>query len=390
VLPFHDNWNLFPYVGATQREVYGSLSTIGSDALGTQSYVLGATYSTLSKFVGGTAIYSNDQFEPTFSLGVQANANIFSRFLVVPATPGHPCFGFANRAQTLCFGTPNGDYFERRLQAQFSIGLPFLQRHLFSLSYNFQERQSLDALPAGTRTDFLPAPGRYARVALGYSYSFVRSFPYSISLERGTSVNVALLGFSRGLGGQYEEFELTSEGRFYLSLPWNSGPIHNHVLATRLAVGITGGPDLADSFQLGGKGTISPLTTITENFYPLRGIDTGSLAGPGVLAGSVEYRAPIFRLDHGPGTLPLTLSVLHAAVFADVGRIFKKTDWTSLHTDFFNPFAIGVGAELRGDITFAYNFPLTVVVGYAYALKTPSDNASVAASGPYFTFGTAF
>jgi Tol biopolymer transport system component len=390
VLPFHDNWNLIPTGGLTEREAFGQLTTIGVDALGTQSYIINGTYSTLSKFVGGAANYNNDMFEPTFSLLGAADARIFSQTVYVPRAPDMVCAFGASPSGRSCYGTEDGLYFQRRLQAEFAIGLPFLQRHFFSIAYNYQHRDSLDQLPTGTRYDLLPASGRFARVSLGYAYNNVRLFPYSVSLERGTSFNVALQGLSRGLGGDYEAFVLSTQGRFYLSLPWNFGPIHNHVLGARVAVAVSGGPDAqAEKFQLGGVGTVSAVTTTTDNFFPLRGLDTGVLTGVGVLSTSIEYRAPIFRLDHGPGTLPLTLSVLHGAIFADLGRVFDKIDWDSIHQGFFKPFAVGLGAELRGDITFAYGLPLTLVAGAAYAVRTPAPGLR-APQAYYFTLGSSF
>lgn len=393
LLPFHDNWNLYPTVVANEREVFGSLSHFGQDALGTQTYAMALTYGTLTKFVGGGASYFNDQFEPTFGFSGSANAVTYSRTLFTAPPASTPCpFGVipTTRGQ-VCYGSPNGNYNQRQLTGAFSIGLPFLQRHLFSIGYAFQRRDALDPLPASTLTQDLPRSGRFASVNLGYSYGNVRVFPYSVSLERGGTFGIGLSALSKGLGSNYEEFVLTTEGRYYLTLPWTARWLKNHVIANRLVLGLSGGPDLAELFQLGGVTGYSAFTTTSANFYGLRGIDTGALSGTGIVAGSVEYRAPILRVDRGLGTLPVTLSVFHASVFLDYGRVFKKVGADAIRHDFFGPFALGVGAELAADVLLIYSIPLAIVGGYAHAVHRP-DNVpvDVSANGPYLRLGAIF
>jgi hypothetical protein len=81
------------------------------------------------------------------------------------------------------------------------------------MSYRFENRAPLDDIPENTVIIDQPAPGNYARVSLGYTYANVRAFPYSISLERGPSFGIALSAYSKGLGGDFEQFLVTAEGR---------------------------------------------------------------------------------------------------------------------------------------------------------------------------------
>lgn len=396
LLPFHDNWNLFPALGANEREIYGSLTHFGTDARQTQSYLLSLTYGTLTQFVGGGVAYSNDMLEPTFRAIASAEAVSYTDTLLTFSDPSQPCpYGDAPLdladGRRVCNGSKDGLYNERQLAAQLSIGLPVLQRHFFSLSYIFEHRQALDALPEGAITELLPRAGHFARVQLGYTYANTRAFPYSISLERGPSFGVALSALSRGLGSDYEQLLLTSEGRYYLDLPWRMTGISNHVLATRLGVGVGLGPDLAQLFRLGGVGGSSAITTTTENFYSLRGLAVSSLRGTAVISGSTEYRAPILRIDRGIGTLPFTARVIHGAVFADYGRVFERLTWDSLKTGFFDEVAIGVGAEVRADVILFYSLPLTLRVGYAYPVKAPASlDPTFRAPGFYFQLGSLF
>jgi Tol biopolymer transport system component len=412
ILPFNDNWNLFPTMGATENEIYGSLVHFGSDAMGTQRYVLQATYGTLTEFLGGSVAYVNDQLEPSFGFFGDAVAVTFPDTLLIAQSIDRPC-QFGTRYQDpdvdtngdgvddtrVCYGAEDGNYHERRLSAQLSIGLPFLQRHFFTLSYELEHRQALNPLPEGTILTIggqqqLPRDGRFARVGLGYSYANVRAFPHSVSLERGWSFGVGLQGLSSGLGGDYNQIALTTGATYYLSMPWTARYLRNHVLASKLALGISGGPDIgADIFRLGGVSARSAITTTTENFYGLRGFNTSAFRGSGIISTSFEYRAPIIRIDRGPGTLPLTLEVLHLALFADIGRVFDELDLDAIRHGFLDGFAIGAGAELRGDITVFYGLPLTLIVGYAAPVRTPEVDETRAAPGspgPYFTLGASF
>ncbi|MCK6551852.1 BamA/TamA family outer membrane protein [Myxococcota bacterium] len=399
ILPFHDNWNLFPLLYANESEILGSLTHFGADAMDTQSYALNVTYATKTRFVGGSVAYFNDMLEPTFGIIGAASSVRYERDAVIVPVGSAPCVGDERSSDgSFCYGTPSGRYDQRRLGAGLSIGLPFLQRHRFTLGYSFERRESIEDLPATALPELLPRAGNFARASIGYSYANVRAFAHSVSLERGRSFSVALSALSKGLGSDYEEFLLTTEGRFYLSMPWTTRWLRNHVFATRLALGLSGGPDSgAEEFRLGGFDGASALTTTTDDFYGLRGFRTGALRGASLVLGSFEYRAPLLRVDRGlnvPGFFgPLVLEVFHLALFADVGRTFDGLDPDVLKDRFLEGFAVGVGAELRADITLFYNLPLRLVVGYALPAVTPTNQefrTSPENQGPYFQLGSTF
>jgi hypothetical protein len=400
LLPFDDNWNLFPSVLANEREVYGSLSHFGTDARNTHLYALNLTYGTLTNFVGGGATYVLDVLEPTFAIFGTADAVSFQRPFFDRVAPETVCPGGEGATVDTDDGRRfcgrNDFYNERRLAAQLSIGLPVLQRHQFSLSYRFENRAPIDDIPDTTIVVRQPVSGNFARVTIGYVYSNTRAFPYSISLERGPSFGIAISAYSKGLGSDFEQFLLTAEGRYYLDIPWPVSWLKNHVVAARLGIGIGAGPDTVDLYRLGGVAGQSALTTTTENFYSLRGISTSALDGTGVISGSIEYRAPIVRIDRGIGTYPIAARVLHLALFADYGRVFDKVTFDAVKKDFFGPFAVGIGAELRADLLVTYSLPLTLVLGYAYPVVTPNVEGFVATvvdqptRGIYFNLGSQF
>ncbi|MBI3178563.1 MAG: PD40 domain-containing protein, partial [Deltaproteobacteria bacterium] len=370
LLPFRDNWNLFPLLATNEREIYGQLSHFAQDPLDQHAYVLWVTYGTGTKFVGGGATYSNDQLEPTFTLGASANARTFTLF---------------DRAGEFI------DYYdERSLAASFSVGLPLLARHYISIGYSFEDRSPFnvpnhDRLIRAVR---LPAEGRFARVSLGYTYAHTRGFARSVSPARGYSLGLGLSGLSKGLGSDYEQIVASGEARGYLSLPYSASWLKNHVIAARLSVSLGGGPDLAERFRLGGVAGSSILSTTTTNFQPLRGLRTAALDGTALLAGTVEYRAPIIWVDRGLGTFPAVLRVLHLAFFVDAGRTFEGLDLESIGEDPFGPVAVGVGAELRATVLLWHNLQIAGRLGVAQVIKTP--NAGIDASGVFFELGSPF
>jgi len=369
LLPFHDNWNLFPTAAVNERELFGRLTTIGRDALDTQAYSLWVDYRTATRFVGGGGSYINDQLEPTFALVAYTDLTSF------------PLFDEAQKFLEY--------YDQQRLVAGLSIGVPLLQRHLISIGYTFEHRRLSNILSDDTieRTRFgVPAGGNFARLTLGYRYSNVRNFEHSVSLERGFQLALALQGLSKGLGSDYEQIVASVDFRHYLTLPW----LNNHVLATRIFARGGFGRDLADDGFIGGVFGESILTTTTRDIFPLRGMVTAGLAGNIVMAGTFEYRAPIWRIERGLWTLPIAFRVVHAAVFTDFGQAFESLTIAGdpNFVDFFRGFGASVGAELRADILVGYSIPLDLRVGYAQLLHSPEDGLD--ASGPYFQIGTTY
>ncbi|MBI4818801.1 MAG: PD40 domain-containing protein [Deltaproteobacteria bacterium] len=370
LLPFRDNWNLFPLIATNEREIYGQLSHFGRDPLDQHAYALWVTYGTGTQFVGGGATYSNDQLEPTFTLGASASARTFSLF--------------DDAGEFIDY------YDEKSLAAAFSVGLPLLARHYLSIGYSFEDRSPFNVPVADqlARAVRLPADGRFARVSLGYTYNDTRGFARSISPERGYSLGLGLSGLSKGLGSDYEQIVASGEARGYLSLPYSPKWLKNHVIAARLSMSLGGGPDLAERFRLGGVAGSSILSTTTTNFQPLRGLRTASLDGTALLAGTIEYRAPILWVERGLGTFPAVVRVLHLALFADAGRVFESLDPKSIADDPLGPLAMSVGAELRATVLLWHNLQIAGRLGFAKVVKTP--HPTIDASGLFFELGTPF
>ena len=370
LLPFHDNWNLLPVVFLNESDIIGQLSHFGTDALQTQSYGVWANYHLGTQFFGGGANYVNNQLFPTFAVSGERNARSYAIF--------DDTEGFV------------GYFHEQQHIGRFTTLVPIKQRHLLSFSFSFENRQVLENATnqlLGYESQ-LPELGKYARVQMGYAYQNLRFFPHSISPERGWSAALALDALSRGLGSDYEQMMFQSEIRGYWSIPFETSWLQNHVLAGRLAVGIGAGPDLADTFRLGGVGGQSAISTTTQNFFPLRGILTASQNGPGLLTGSVEYRAPLLRIERGLGTVPVVFRTIHMAAFADFGRVFERLDMSLFENDPFKQNNLSVGGEIRFDILFFWALGLRVRTGYAHLIHTP--NPALDSSGFFLQVGSSF
>jgi hypothetical protein len=94
---------------------------------------------------------------------------------------------------------------------------------------------------------------------------------------------------------------LTAEIREFITNPW----IPNHVLALRVAGGASAGDRLRyGSFRLGGSFGESGFYVLPDEYRPLRGFPISSASGNWYYLGSAEYRAPLWRIDRGTGTVP--------------------------------------------------------------------------------------
>lgn len=234
-----------------------------------------------------------------------------------------------------------------------------------------RERASLDralaVTPAGS-THALYAQWRHAD---NYRPSF------AISPERGNLGSLTYELAPPGLMGQAGFNRLSGDYRSYHSLPWK-----RHVLGWRLAGGLNLGRPGGD-YTLGGSFSTLP-SIYTDLRYvgdvtavPLRGYGYGILQGSHMMAGSLEYRFPIFELHRGIGTLPLFLDTLHAAAFYDVGLAGSREELSLARIKH------GLGLEARAKI-FLNQIPTEIRLGVAQG-TSPGGGTQV-----YTTYGVSF
>ena len=340
LLPFRDNWSLYPSVYLLNNDPGLSLTTLGQDTLQVHTWQL-TVGATLRAHRPNVAVnYVNNRFLPTYGLSLSQQT-----------TPYRTSLGFA---------------FQTGRQLSLSMVWPFERRHQVALSYTFEHRHN-DALLSQ-----LLAGGRYGQLRLSYSFAFGRQFTYSISPEIGRILSVAGAWYSRALGGQRDQVVLAADARAYVKNPlWA-----NHVLALRLRGSYAFGHDNTQNYFLYGTQGASVLSVQSSNLMPLRGFTPRSEAGapnPGaaVVAGYAEYRFPVWHVQRGLFSWPIYFEHVHLALFADAGNTFGAQFVAGRRSDnlafaqAMRQLWVAFGGEVRLDFVLGWQVPITVRAGAA-------------------------
>lgn len=139
--------------------------------------------------------------------------------------------------------------------------------------------------------------------------------------SKGRRISFAAQWGGHGLGGDYDFYKFTAEGRFYKALG------NGHILALRLMGGyIDGDVSYGNLFDLGGSGT-------------LRGYEDDQFKGKKMYAATLEYRFPIAKKVQG-----VLFTDAGSTWGIDEGKIPWYTDNDSLN------WSVGVGIRLQTPI----------------------------------------
>lgn len=306
--------------------------TAGQDVLGYHAFLLNPAVGTSSGrgYFQGKYVYN--RYIPTFS------ATAYSL----------PVF-YSDLRQ-------RGDYYERNSSVILRTDVPWFRkesRYLLSFGYHLQRQDALTDV-AGTGLQGLNVfEGRRDNLFVGGEYSDAIRYPYSISYEEGRTARVTFRNYSKSVGSELSAREYTASWQEFLSLPVER--LRHHVVAMELRGGISDGERTPqNSFQLGG-----PPDLLRE--FPLRGYPSRFQVGKYIATGSLEYRFPVYYLFRGPGTAPVFLDRLHAAIFADAGEAWG--DGGSYST---SRLKVGAGLEARADLTLGYWLKIEPAIGFAY------------------------
>ncbi|MBI4412513.1 MAG: PD40 domain-containing protein [Deltaproteobacteria bacterium] len=328
-----------------------------------------ANYRTDAGFVGGGFNYAYTRYRPTIFAGAARYAINWGDL----------------------FGTGE-DFFEQRLQGYAGVSLG-LGHHALSVSYFYEDRDDLTAIPAGFALDNLD---RYAGFRTSYTYARFKQFPNSISQEDGPYLNLTfdITDSLLGAADVNEQRILTGDFRYYFEMPYAD----HHVFGLRATGGfVWGDPQFQGTFRFGGPFGEGNLAQVSSRLFSLRGLPGITFAGDRALVFTGEYRLPLASVDRGIGTLPLYLRKLHLSFFADYGD-----SWFIGGKDnrgFFEDFFLGVGTELKGDLVIGYGLPVTARLGYAIIVLNRDQIAGLTdnlfgqdiRNGTfYFQFGTSF
>jgi hypothetical protein len=182
-------------------------------------------------------------------------------------------------------------------------------------------------------------------------------------------------GFAWSITGRRQErqgssawaTEIQSRLSMYLHLP--IGGFAFPVIAARISAGVADGP-VAGRFEVGGvSGGVIPLllgpALGTRRTFPVRGYDAAAVLGRRAVAATVELRVPLALIGRSIGHLPIGVDRLSMALFADGGDAWDGGAVPQ-------PLRLrSAGAELVGDVTAPYDFPLRTRVGVAVPLAPP-------------------
>lgn len=139
--------------------------------------------------------------------------------------------------------------------------------------------------------------------------------------SKGRRISFAAQWGGHGLGGDYDFYKFTAEGRFYKALG------NGHILALRLMGGyIDGDVSYGNLFDLGGSDT-------------LRGYEDDQFKGKKMYAATLEYRFPIAKKVQG-----VLFTDAGSTWGIDEGKIPWYTDDDSLN------WSVGVGIRLQTPI----------------------------------------
>ena len=366
-LPAHDyapwdsawphTWSLQSYPDPFGQAL--ALSLAGQDAVGNHTWSL-----TIAQGFGRAddqqlaAAYTYDRFFPTLRL-------------------------HAARALTLrsglVFGGANHQFTEDDTTLSASVTLPILRRTAYSadlaVGWGLVYLRDIDVSALGGDPAMVapvyPATGLYSSLSASFSWSSARRYTFSHSNEEGRQVSLDVTAALRAIGSATNVWTASWSWREFVPVRWPFLPQawRNHVLALSYAGGVSGGdPTLRSVFYLGGYAPQpDPLRAVADFTRPgtasLRGYPYEAISGSQFQVVSAEYRFPISWIERGYATLPLYLQRLHGAVFADFGNA------TSAPFD-ARDLRLGIGAELRLEITLGYVLPAALQLGYARGLST--------------------
>lgn len=164
------------------------------------------------------------------------------------------------------------------------------------------------------------------------------------SVEKGYYADLAYYKYPKGLGSNYDEYDIRSNIKFFLPMLFE-----HHVLAVNNDLGYSYGNPY-QGFLGGGEFTSLNLSGKT---FLLRGYPVSYFYTRELIVTNIEYRFPIIRINSGKGYFPLFLRTLHGAIISDNGFLGRDFSYT-VHS---------YGMELRANIFVLYHIPVTLRLG---------------------------
>jgi hypothetical protein len=213
---------------------------------------------------------------------------------------------------------------------------------------------------------------------------------------RGVSFGFSIDYASQYTGSSYDTFAVSAGLTGYAPMPW---PGH-HTLAIQLGGATSyGNYPRSGAYFVGGYNLAQnnlPFSLLSSSVFNgsfvLRGYPPGVYYGSEYVLGNLEYRFPLWYVDHGISTLPIYLRRLDGNVFVDYGGAFDYFDFRAIR--FFSHGALiddpqlhaSMGAELWFGMTLGYVVDTQFRLGYAYGFSPEA----IPYGQPYFLASAAF
>lgn len=335
--------------------IFGA-TTSGGDVLGFHQYTATVTND------GHSLVYSYDRWYPTFTVATLR----YDDDVVIFRTPA----GLQTYTET-----------DQRLLVQAAVPWRRYERQI--VAYAGAVRDHITGTPPPMVDDedlerFGIFRGTLQGLRAGVIFDTARQFGFSVSEERGVTARVDYENLSRAFGSDRALQQLRTDLRAYVPIPLARAPLGRHVLAARVAGGITAGDFvLQRELRVGGTGA-GEFLGIESRSFPVRGYAAGTLRGDRAALGSAEYRLPIGQIDRGPSTWPVFFNRIVGAAFADAGTAWQREGGRRT--------IASVGAELGADLIISYVAPIRYRVGVAYLLRDPGRGTLQ----PYIGLQTSF
>lgn len=340
------SWLILPATDALGTVL--SLSVGGEDPLGRHRWAASLGFGLESLDVNYSLGYSNRQLYPALSIATYRNVQAAAGNARID---GRPVF-VTERAHGLAL-----DASFPLFRAVWSI--------VASVGYNFENRRRLTEfeISPDTPRPIFPPTGNLASVNASIAFSRLRRSVGAVSAEYGQRVTLSGQLREPWLGSDFRQGIVQATFATYHLMPWAM----HHVLSLR-ATGGGGYSELASRAltSFGGIQLRDPVRDILfsniigDTF--VRGYAPAAFAGNFYYTASLEYRAPLLRIERGIGVLPLYVRTLAAAAFVDVGNAQESSQL------FRTTPGIGVGAELRLEIDYGFYYGATLRAGYARGL----------------------
>jgi hypothetical protein len=263
-----------------------------------------------------------------------------------------------------------------------SVNHPYVNQ-AFALTHSARIYQSELEVPEAFDPDdpitIKPDEGFLSQVRASYGLSTTEGSEGAGVGYRGVALRVAASYAGPETGSTSSYYAVEGGVTGYIPMPWPG----YHSLALRFAGGASGGTYARrGNYFVGGYDleNVSFLDSVLDGTYNgafvLRGYGPGAYSGQMYMQHTTEYRAPLFKIDWGPSTLPLFFRRLDAAAFVDLGGAFNRfqTDkirlfkWNEL---IYSPdLHASVGGEAWLSFTIAHRVDFLLRAGYAYGFSS--------------------